>query len=86
MTPRRKSWMLTTKRWAPLVLGGLALQFNLGGCDPEVRSAVLTGLQTSLSTLLTSIVQAFFLSLQAAGSTSQPVVQVIHDVAQSVFA
>ncbi len=86
MKPRRKSWMLITKRWAPLVMGGMALQFNLGGCDPEVRDAVLTGLQSTLSTLLTTVVQAFFLSLQDAGTTSQPVVQVIQDVAQSIFA
>lgn len=86
MKPRRKSWMLFTKRWAPLVIGGLALQFNLGGCDPEVRDAVLTGLQTTLTTLLSTVVQAFFLSLQDAGTTSQPVVQVIQDVATSFFA
>ncbi|MBX3395081.1 MAG: hypothetical protein KF841_06900 [Phycisphaerae bacterium] len=86
MKPRRRSWMLTTKRWAPFVLGGLALQFNLGGCDPEVRTAVLSGLQASFSTLLTSIVNAFFLSLQQASSTSQPVVQVIHDVTHAFFA
>lgn len=86
MKPRRKSWMLTTKRWAPLVLGGMAVQFNLGGCDPEVRSAVLDGLQASFSGLLTAIVNAFFLSLQEASSTSQPVVQAIETITKSIFA
>ncbi|HWL92014.1 MAG TPA: hypothetical protein VNT79_00640 [Phycisphaerae bacterium] len=86
MKPRRRSWLLTTKRWAPLALGGMALQFNLGGCDPAVRDAVLGGLQTSFTGLLSAVINAFFLSLADAGSTSQPVVQVITDVAQSIFA
>ena len=81
MKSRRKPWTLTTRRWLPLLAGGLALQFNLSGCDPEVRNAVLTGIQTSLSGLLTSVINAFFMSLQDAGSTSQPLVKAIIDTA-----
>ncbi len=77
MKSRRKPWMLIARRWAPLWAGGLALQVNLTGCDSEVRDAVLTGLQTSISGLLTAIVNAFFLSLQGSSSTSQAVVKAV---------
>ena len=62
MKPRRKPRLLTAARWAPLLTAGLALQINLGGCDPEVKDRVLTGIQTSLMTLVTSVLDAFFLS------------------------
>jgi hypothetical protein len=79
---RSKSWLAVIKRWAPFLAGGLALQINLSGCDPEVRSSVLTGIQTSLNTLFTAVINAFFLSLQDAGSTTtttQPVVKAVFD-------
>lgn len=77
MKSRRKPLILLARKWAPLVAGGLALQINLSGCDPEVRDTVLTGLQTSLTGLVSSVINAFFLSLQDAGTTSQPVVNAI---------
>ncbi|HPF40636.1 MAG TPA: hypothetical protein P5081_10180 [Phycisphaerae bacterium] len=77
MKSRRKPLILLARKWAPLVAGGVALQINLSGCDTEVRDTVLTGLQTSLTGLVTSIINAFFLSLQDAGTTSQPVVNAI---------
>ena len=80
MKRRRVSRWLTAKRWAPLLAGGLALQVNLTGCDPEVRDAVLTGVQTSLTGMITSILNAFFLSIADSGSsTSQPVVQAVFE-------
>ncbi|MBN2563879.1 MAG: hypothetical protein JXQ75_23435 [Phycisphaerae bacterium] len=80
MKRRRVSRWLTVKLWAPLLAGGLALQFNLTGCDPEVRDAVLGGVQTSLTGLITSVINAFFLSLQDAGTTtSQPVVKAVFE-------
>jgi len=45
-----------------LVVGGTA--FQLSGCDPQVRSTLLTGLETTTSSLSTALIQAFFLSLQ----------------------
>jgi hypothetical protein len=77
MKSRRKPLILLVRKWAPLVVGGVALQLNLSGCDPEVRNTVLTGIQTSLNGLITSAINAFFLSLQDASTTSQPVVNAI---------
>jgi len=86
MKIRRKPWTFLATRWAPLLAGGLALQFNVTGCDPEVRDAVLNGTQTAMTGMLTSIINAFFLSLQGAGTTSQPVVQAVFDAAKSLVA
>ena len=82
MNRRRNVWSRVVKYWAPLMAGGLAWQLNLGGCDPEVRNAVLTGLQDSLVGLFDTVISAFFLSLQDAGggTTTQPVVQATLDV------
>lgn len=44
-----------------LAVGGSA--FQLSGCDPEVRSTLLTGLETTTTSLGTALIQAFFLSL-----------------------
>lgn len=75
-----QSWLRFAKRWAPILAGGLALQLNLSGCDPEVRDAVLTGVQTSMTTLFNAVVNAFFLSLQdAGGSTTQSVVKAVFE-------
>ncbi len=89
MKPRRKLWLYLAKYWAPIMAGGIAIQFNLTGCDPQVRSSVLTGVQTSLTGLLTSVINAFFLAIQGGmddSTTSQPVVQGIIDAATSLFA
>jgi len=75
MKRRRSSRWLIAKRWAPILAGGLALQANLTGCDPEVRDTVLTGVQTSMTDLIASIINAFFLSLQNSSTTTQPVVE-----------
>jgi hypothetical protein len=74
---RPKSWILFAKRWVPFLAGGVALQVNLGGCDPTVRDTVLTGISTSLTTLASAIIDAFFLSLQGdtTSSTTQSVVK-----------
>ena len=53
---------------AALLLGGTI--FQLGGCDPTVRSTLLTGLETTTSTLAQTFVTAFFVSLQDDESTS----------------
>lgn len=74
-----------SKLFVPLLAGGMALQLNLGGCDPEVRDAVLTGFSTSLTSLATAIINAFFMSLQAGASTSQPVVQAAFDTLAGIL-
>jgi hypothetical protein len=45
-----------------VAVGGSA--FQLSGCDPVVRNAVLTGLETTTTTLTGTLISAFFLSLQ----------------------
>ena len=44
-----------------LLVGGSALQ--LGACDPTVRATLLTGLETTTSTLAQTFISAFFVSL-----------------------
>lgn len=80
----RVSRWLAAKRWTPLLVGGLALQVNLTGCDSEVRNAVLTGIQTSLTGLISSILNAFFLSLQdAVPDETQPVAKAVFETLQN---
>jgi hypothetical protein len=45
-----------------LVVGGSL--FQLGSCDPAVRTTLLTGLEQTTGTLLNTINSAFFISLQ----------------------
>ena len=45
-----------------VAVGGTA--FQLSGCDPAVRSAVLTGLEATTATLSTTLITAFFISLE----------------------
>ncbi len=73
--------LVTSKVWLPLLAGATAFQINISGCDPEVRDTVLTGLQTSITGLFSSVITAFFLSLQdaAESTTSQPVVKAIFE-------
>lgn len=88
MKQRRISRWLITRRWIPFIAGGAALQINLTGCDQEVRDAVLTGVQTSMTGMITAIINAFFLSLQGVGSgtTTQPVVQAAFENLRNLFA
>jgi hypothetical protein len=44
-----------------LAVGGSALQ--LSGCDPAVRSTLLTGLESTTQGLSSALITAFFLSL-----------------------
>ena len=86
MKRRRVSRWLTVKRWAPILAGGMAMQANLTGCDPEVRDSVLSGVQTAMTGLITSVINAFFLSLQDSGTTTQPVVKAVFENLQNWLA
>jgi len=63
----RKRWM---KSLSILAVGGSA--FQLSGCDPAVRDALLAGLQDTTTSLSTALIDAFFISLDddAAGSSN----------------
>jgi len=55
---------------AVLVVGGSV--FQLGGCDPAVRSTILSGLESTTTSLTNTLISAFFISLEddEASSTS----------------
>lgn len=91
MKQRRKPLILKARRWFPLLMGGAAMQVNLSGCDPDVRSSILTGVQTSLTGLLTSVIDAFFLSISGAATpdpttTTTTVVKAVYETAQMFVA
>lgn len=73
--------MARSKALVPVLAGGMALQFGLGGCDQEVQDQLLTGVATSLTGLVTTVIGAFFQSLADVGTsaTTQPVVQAVQD-------
>jgi len=50
-----------------IAVGGSA--FQAGGCDPNVRSTLLSGLESTATTLTTALIQAYFLTLQDDAST-----------------
>ena len=52
---------------AALLVGGSALQ--IGSCDPTVRATLLTGLETTSSTLAQTFISAFFVSLTDNGTS-----------------
>ena len=59
-----------SKVFLPLVMGGMALQFNLSGCDPEVRDQFLSGIQSSLTGLINAMITAVFTALSGTTETT----------------
>jgi hypothetical protein len=51
-----------------LAVGGSA--FQLSGCDPAVRSTLLTGLEATTQTLSTALITAFFQTLDDSDDSS----------------
>lgn len=45
-----------------VLVGGSAMQ--LSGCDPEVRSTLLDGLEATTASLSGALISAFFLTLE----------------------
>ncbi len=64
-TLRRDSWL-----WRCLTLGLGGGLFVLSGCDPQIRSTVLGGLETASSGLAQTLITVFFQGLQSSGSAS----------------
>jgi hypothetical protein len=50
-----------TRLFVAAAVGGSA--FQISGCDPAVRQTVLTGLETTTQSLTSTLISAFFLSL-----------------------
>lgn len=50
-----------------MTIGGCT--FQLSGCDPEVRTTLLGGLESTTQGLASSLVSAFFLTLGNDGSS-----------------
>lgn len=85
MKSKRPFMLLSAKRWAPLLVGGFAMQLSFSGCDQEVRTTILSGLQTSLTSVLSAFISAFFMAIEGATTddTTQTVVKAVVDVAQT---
>lgn len=56
-----------------LLAGGCIAQL-FSGCDPTLRDTLLTGVQTSVTGLVSTVIDAFFKTLMSTSTTSQPVV------------
>lgn len=69
---------LWSRRWV-LLLAGTVTPLSLSGCDPTVRDTLLTGIQTSMTTLFSSVLSAFFTAIQNA-ATSQTAMHAIEAV------
>lgn len=65
----RKSKFFTMKRVVAMLSGGTIL--SVASCDPEVTSAVLTGFQTALVGLFTSLTDAFFMAITNNATSQQ---------------
>lgn len=68
---------LNRKLLLSLALGGTLLQVSFSGCDQTLRDTVLTGVQASLTGLVTTFINAFFQALMTDNQTSQPIVQAV---------
>ncbi len=66
---RKTPWQRFIKLATAVAVGGSA--FQISGCDPAVRDVVLTGLETTTSTLTQTLISAFFISLEDGSSTTQ---------------
>lgn len=59
-----RRWMKQGRVWLAIsAVGGST--FVLEGCDPTVRDTVLSGVESSATSLFSSFIQAFFESLAA---------------------
>jgi len=65
---KQSYWTRLVRATMVLAVGGAA--FQLSGCDPAVRTQLLTGLQTTTQSLSTALISAFFLSMQDNSGTT----------------
>ena len=64
---KRTMWKRVIRATTILAMGGTA--FQLSGCDPQVRTTLLSGLQSTTTGLTTALISAYFLSLANDDST-----------------
>ena len=64
---KRSVWKRVIRATTILAMGGTA--FAVSGCDPQVRSTLLSGLQSTTTGLTTALISAYFLSLANNDST-----------------
>jgi len=62
-----------------IAAGAVLTQVNFSGCNQDLRNTLLAGIESSLTGLVTTFINAFFQSLITPVTTSQPVVQAIFD-------
>ncbi|MBU0716628.1 MAG: hypothetical protein KJ749_00125 [Planctomycetes bacterium] len=58
---KRSRWVRFTRFTMAAAVGGTV--FGLSGCDPAVRTTVLTGLETTTQSLAQTLITAWFLSM-----------------------
>ncbi len=66
---RTTPWQRVIKLVSAVAVGGSA--FQMSSCDPAVRDTVLSGLETTTSTLTQTLISAFFISLEDGSSSTQ---------------
>lgn len=65
---KQSVWTRIVRATTILAVGGTA--FQLSGCDPAVRSTLLSGLQQTTTGLSTTLITAFFQSLADDGDAT----------------
>jgi hypothetical protein len=73
---RGRIWLLCT------AIGGVAV---LEGCDPSVRSEVLTGVGSAATSLATTFIQAFFSGLMSKQSDDTTTVRAFTEPTLQIF-
>lgn len=87
MKRHRAFRLLSLKRCALVLTGGMLPFFSLSGCDAEVRNTVLAGIQAALVSAMTAIVDGFFLAIKATTETeTTPVVKAVFEGLTSLVA
>ena len=78
-----RTWLKRGRIW--LVTAAAGGVFVLDGCDPTVRSDVLSGVGTAATGLATTFINAFFQGLINDAEEEATVVRAVPDVAPQIF-
>ncbi len=73
--------LLTLRRSALWLAGGVLPIVSLGSCSPEARNTILEGIQLAVSGLFSALLEGLIITLMASDSESstQPVVQAVFE-------
>lgn len=87
MKRHRAFRLLTLRRSALWLAGGVLPIFSLGSCSPEARNTILEGIQLAASGLFSALVEGLVITLMAPDSSSstQTVVKAAFEGLTSCF-